>query len=82
MSRISEFKTKHDAYMTRHDAALAGVKGDVDRLNAKIAELQATSGQLTPEDEALLTEIETAGEAAATKLEALDAENAPPVPTE
>lgn len=82
MSRISEFKAKYDAFVARQDTAIAGVKGDLDTLNAKIEALQATQGQLTPEDDALLTEIENAADAATQKLEALDALTPPAAPVE
>lgn len=80
MSVISDFAAKVNAYNDRQDAAIAGVSADVDALNAKIVELQNTQGQITAEDQALLDAIQARGEAAAAKLEALDALTPPPAP--
>jgi len=80
MSVISDFAAKVNAYNDRQDAAVAGVSADVDALNAKILELQNTQGQITAEDQALLDAIQARGEAAASKLEALDALTPPVAP--
>lgn len=79
MSKISEFAEKQNAFNTRIEAAIAGVAADVDGLNAKITELQNTVGQITPEDQAILDELEARGQALAERLEALD-NLTPPVP--
>lgn len=79
MSAISDFAAKQNAFNDRMDAAVAGLQGDVKTLNDQIAALQATQGQITPEDQALLDQIEQRGDAIATKLEALDALT-PPTP--
>ena len=54
MSAISEFAAKQAAYNARLAAAVAGITGDVQNLSAQIAALQASSGVLTAEDQALL----------------------------
>lgn len=80
MSAVSDFAAKVNAFNDRVDAAITGISGDIDALNAKILELQNTSGAITPEDQALLDAIQARGEAVATKLEALDAMTAPTPP--
>jgi hypothetical protein len=79
MSAISEFATKQNAFNDRLDAAVTGLSGDVQALNDKITELQNTAGQITPEDQALLDNIQQRSEAIATKIEALDSLT-PPAP--
>lgn len=81
MSAISDFATKQNAFNARLDTAIAGVTSDVAALNAKIEELQNTPGAITPEDQALLDEIETRSDAITTKMEALDALTPPAVPS-
>jgi chromosome segregation ATPase len=80
MSAISEFAEKQNAFTGRVDAAIAGLEGDVQSLNEKIAELQNTPGTITPEDQALLDAIQSRSETIATKLEALDALTPPKPP--
>lgn len=79
MSAISDFAARQKAFNERMDAAVEGLTGDVAELNRKIQELQNTSGAITPEDQALLDELQQRGEAIAQRLEALDAIR-PPVP--
>lgn len=79
MSAISDFAAKQKSFNDRQDAAVTGLQGDVEYLVKKIEELQSTPGSITPEDQALLDEIQTRSEAIATKLEALDALT-PPAP--
>lgn len=78
MSAISDFAAKQNAFNDRQgkaiDAAvqsIAGLSGDLQTLNAKITELQNSSGSVTPEDQALIDQLQTAGEATAAKVEAL-----------
>lgn len=78
MSAISEFAAKQKAFNDRQaasvDAAvvsLTGLTGDVAELNRKIEELQNSSGGVTPEDQALIDDLQTQGEAVAAKAEAL-----------
>lgn len=84
MSKISEFADKQNAHNDAIDSAVSGLTGDIKSLNDKIAELQASAGTVTPEDQALLDAIEARGQSIADKLAALDAqtENAPVPPTE
>lgn len=80
MSAISDFAAKQKAFNDRQGAAIdslvssvAGVTGDVKTLNDKITELQNSSGGVTPEDQALIDDLETQGDALATKLETVTA---------
>lgn len=79
MSAISDFAAKQNAHNDRQDAAVAGLTGDVTDLKALIKKLQDSQGQITPEDQALLDQIDARGESISTKLEALDALT-PPTP--
>jgi len=80
MSAIKDYGDKVTAFLDRQDAAITGVSGDVDFLVAEIKRLQGTAGAITPEDQAILDGIQARAEAAATKLEALDALTPPPPP--
>jgi len=79
MSAISDFVTKQKAFNLRQDAAVANILGDLKTLNDKIEALQNSAGTITPEDQALLDEIEAHSDTITTNLEALDAQT-PPVP--
>lgn len=79
MSAISDFAAKQQQFNSRMDAAVDGLTQDVATMNAKILELQNTSGAITPEDQALLDELQARGEAISAKLEALDGMT-PPAP--
>jgi hypothetical protein len=81
MTAISDFATKQAEYSARIDAALTGLSADVDTLSAKVAELQATSGAITAEDQALLDQIDAQVAALATRIEAADALTPPAAPT-
>ena len=94
MSKITDFATAQTAFNARIGTAIDGVAAsvsgltdDVAALNAKILELQNSAGQVTPEDQALIDELQVSGEALATRAEAasqalaaLDALTPPEVP--
>lgn len=80
MSAVSDYVAKQKTFNDRMNVAVDGLVTDVDTLNKKITELQNTQGQITPEDQALLDEIQAQGEALATKLETLDQVTPPPAP--
>lgn len=80
MSAISDFVGRQNAFNDRLDAAVDGVAADVQQLKALIEKLQNSPGQITPEDQALLDQLETRVGAAVTKLEALDAMTPPEPP--
>jgi len=95
MSAISDYSlrvnTAFDAIGASVDAivtSVTGVTGDIAELKRLIVELQASSGTVTPEDQALLDALETKvgslvarSEAVKVSLAELDAqtENVPPV---
>jgi hypothetical protein len=80
MSAISDFATAQKAHNDRVDAALTGLSGDIDTLNATIATLQGTQGAITAEDQTLLDTLQAQGEALAARIEAADALTPPAVP--
>lgn len=80
MSKISDFAAAQTAFQDRLDTAVAGLTQDVQTLNDKITELQNSSGEITPEDQALLDAIQERSSVIATKLEALDTLTPPPAP--
>lgn len=80
MSAISDFAARQAAFNERQDAAVTALQGDVKFLQDKIDALQNSAGQITPEDQALLDQIDQRADAVATKLEALDALTPPAVP--
>lgn len=80
MSAISDFATKLTGFFDRQDKAVADLQGDVDNLTKQIAALQATSGAITPEDQALLDGIQTRASTISDKLDALDALTPPVAP--
>lgn len=94
MSAISTFAANQKVFNDRQAAAIdaavtsiTGLTGDVAELNRKIEELQNSQGGVTPEDQVLIDDLQTQGEALAAKAEALaaalallDAQNPPVVP--
>lgn len=80
MSQISNFAARQNAFNDRLDVAVTGLQGDIKSLNEAIQKLQDSQGQVTPEDQALLDQIEARGDQLASKLEALDALTPPAAP--
>jgi hypothetical protein len=80
MSAVSDFAARQTTFNDRLTAAISGVAADVAALNAKIEELQNTPGSISDEDQVLLDELQTRGEALATALEAVDNLTPPPPP--
>jgi predicted nucleic acid-binding Zn-ribbon protein len=95
MSKISEFAAKQSAHNAAVDAALGnvstavtGITGDISTLNDLIKKLQDSQGQITPEDQATLDQLDAAGQALQDRADVLakaaadaDALTPPPVPT-
>lgn len=81
MSKISDFATAQNAFNDRMDAAVADLVADVKNLNDQIAALQNSAGQITPEDQALLDGLQARASTIADKLDALDQQTPPVVPT-
>lgn len=78
MSAISDYAAKQKAFNDRQSTAIdsvvastEGLTADVAALNAKIDALQNSSGTVTPEDAGLINDLETQGDALATKVEAV-----------
>lgn len=81
MSKISDFSDAVTAHLDRQDAAVAGLQGDVANLEAQIEALQNSTGEISPEDQALLDAIQNRAGSIADKLDALDALTPPVAPT-
>lgn len=77
---IAAFAAQMQTYNDAEDAAIAGLQGDVDNLNAQIAALQASPGTITASDQAVLDGIQARGQTISAKLAALDALTPPVVP--
>ncbi len=81
MSAISDFSTKVNAAFDTLGTAVDGLTTDVQTLNDTIKKLQDSAGTVTPEDQALLDEIQTRAQGVADKAKALDdLTAAPPTP--
>lgn len=93
MSKIADFATAQKAFNDRQGKAIdtvveavTGVQGDIKTLNDKIDALQNSAGDITPEDQALLDDLQAQAsatsdrlDAAAAALKALD-DATPPAP--
>lgn len=77
---LQSFADQAKVFITKINTGIDGISGDIDTLKAKILELQNTSGALTPEDTALLDDIQSMTEALAGRVTALDELNPPVVP--
>lgn len=80
MSAISDYAAKVKQSFTAISAGLDGITGDLVTLNDKITALQNSPGQVTPEDQALLNEVQTLASGLADRVKALDDQTAPPAP--
>lgn len=65
----ANFNTRQGAAIDQVVAATAGITADVQALKDKIQQLQDSAGQITPEDQALLDQVQTQAEAVSNKLE-------------
>ncbi len=82
MTTIAEFAANMATYQEKLNVAVRDLTGDISSLAQKIADLQASQGQLTPEDQALLDGIEASASEIVAKVEALAAVTPPPAPVE
>lgn len=80
MTAISDFAAQQREFNSRIATGIGNIKVDLVDLLAKVAELQGRD-TLSPEDKELLTAIAGEGQALTERVEALDAENPPSVPT-
>lgn len=78
MSAISDFAAAQSEFFNRVDTAVAGLQTDVTELKTLIEQLQSSAGQISPEDQALLDQLQTRANTIASNLEALDAMTPPP----
>lgn len=81
MSKISDFAAQMNAFTDRQDKAVSDLQDDVKALNDKITELQNTPGEISPEDQKLLDDLQARASAVADKLDALDSLTPPAIPT-
>jgi outer membrane biosynthesis protein TonB len=87
LKKQKEYNDRDDAAMEKLIAASTNLAGDVKFLKDTITKLQNTAGQVTPEDQALIDQLESRANTTATKFEALnksltdlDNQTAPEVP--
>lgn len=80
MSAISDFAAKQNSFNDQMDVAIGDLNGDIQSLNDKISELQNSAGQISPEDQKLLDDLQVRGQSMSDKLAALDALTPPAVP--
>ncbi len=80
MGAIADFAAKMQAHNAAVDTAVAGITSDIQVLNDKITALQSSQGVISPEDQALLDDLEQRGALLADKVAALDALTPPPQP--
>jgi len=77
---IETFAAAQNAFQDTIDAGISGLTGDIKFLNDTIAQLQASAGQISPSDQALLDSLEARAKSAADRVAALDALTPPVVP--
>lgn len=80
MSAITDFSDKMKIFFDRQDKAVSDLQDDVKSLQDQIAALQNSPGTITPEDQALLDEIQTRASTVSDKLDALDSLTPPATP--
>lgn len=76
---LQAHKQKMDAFMVDLGNAIDGVRGDIDTQAALIKQLQESPGTITPEDQAILDQLESNQQALVGKIQAVDAMT-PPAP--
>lgn len=81
MSALTDFADKIKADIEKSNAAIEGIGGDIQRLTAKIEELQNLPNP-QPEAQAIYDELSALSSGLVNKLQGLDALNTPPVPPE
>lgn len=82
MSAISDFADQVKTSFTDIGNSVDGLTSDVAQLKKKIDDLQNSPGSITPEDQALLNDIQNQANALSAKVKALDEATSPDeVPT-
>ena len=79
MTAISDFVLAQNKFNDEMDLSITALQDDIKNLNDTIVKLQTSSGQVTPEDQKSLDDLQQKGQVMADKLTALDALT-PPVP--
>lgn len=74
LSAISDSAARTTAFLNALSASIDGVSADVAALKALIEELQNSTGGITPEDQAILDQMEALAGSLAERLAALDAQ--------
>lgn len=80
---IQSFASRVNTHLDEVGKSVDGVVADITELKRLITVLQASQGQVTPEDQATIDAIELRIAGAAARVKALDEETAPaevPVP--
>lgn len=72
MSVITDWAAKQQADLTAISGVLDSIATGVNALDALIKQLQNTSGSITPEDQALLDQIEAQSAALVTKAQQIN----------
>lgn len=80
MTAISDYHARVKTAFNTISAGLDGISGDIQTLNDKITQLQNNPGPISPEDQALLDEIQGLADNVASRVSALDDQTAPPSP--
>lgn len=78
---IADFAVKQNAFNDQQDAAIVDITTEIATLNSTIAALQASTGTITADDQALLDSIQTRAAAITAKLKALDTLTPPTPPS-
>lgn len=79
MSAISDFSDRVAASFTQISIGIDGVTADVAMLKDLIEQLQNSPGAISPEDQALLDEMESLAANLSARITALDEATQPPV---
>lgn len=82
MTIISDFVAKQKAHNDKQSKAMDELVEDIKNLNDKIAELQSSAGQVTPEDQALLDDLDSQAQTVSDRLDALNALTPPKPPAD
>lgn len=89
LKRQKEYNDRDDAAMEKLNTASQNLAGDIKFLKDTITKLQNSQGTVTPEDQALIDQLEQRANTASTKFDALtksltelDEATPPEVPTD
>jgi hypothetical protein len=82
MTVISDFAATVQSHFDSVATSIDGLSGDVQGLKDMIETLQNTPGAITPEDQALLDQIQSRAEEIASRIVTLDAMTPPAPPAE